>query len=228
MQTVQHHDVLERGAVEQLHRIVEDAVVGPTGIEDRDCIRTGEPSGELNLPLEAGSFPLRLRAFPNTREFRSENPPRKASILVRSWSLPTNTSLNTLLSAANKEITMKRILGFLGAAMLLGAIVIPGTAEARRPTVVCTFTWNDNPSQNVRHGVRYKTRKVRTREYNRLVGMGTVPVRVAADRGQHCQLNHPENSLIDVPIRKSMYKLTPEGRLPNCGDFGAVVTCRGK
>ncbi|MFW5738871.1 MAG: hypothetical protein ACOC1F_00750 [Myxococcota bacterium] len=37
-------------------------------------------------------------------------------------------------------------------ALVLGAIVIPGDAEARRPRVICTFSWADNPTLNVKHG----------------------------------------------------------------------------
>jgi hypothetical protein len=70
--------------------------------------------------------------------------------------------------------------------------------------------------------------KVRTKEYyNRLVDMGTVPARVAADRVQHCQLNHPENTAVDVRLKKTDLKLHSTGRIPNCGDLNAVAECRG-
>ncbi len=66
-------------------------------------------------------------------------------------------------------------------------------AQAERPTVTCEFRWSEYPGMNLKGGSASAGQiKVRTIEYNRLVDMGTVPARVAADRGQHCQLNHPE------------------------------------
>lgn len=99
--------------------------------------------------------------------------------------------------------------------------------QAGRPKVSCEFSWAENPALNVKAGNRYRNKNVRTSEYNRLIAMGTVPARVAADRGQHCQLNHPENTLIDTLIEKDIYRLNTSGRIPNCSDLNATVTCRG-
>ena len=81
-------------------------------------------------------------------------------------------------------------------------------AQAERPTVICEFRWSENPGMNVKGGSASAGQiKVHTKEYNRLVDMGTVPARVAADHGQHCQLNHPENTGVDVHLKKTDLKL---------------------
>jgi len=123
---------------------------------------------------------------------------------------------------------MKRHILFLIAVGIVGLFAAPAhEAQASRPKVRCDFSWNNNAALNVHSGTRTHIRKVRTAEYNRLVGMGTVPARSSANGGQWCQLNHPENTLVDVSIRKDTYKLDPAGRVPSCSDFGAMVTCRG-
>ena len=114
------------------------------------------------------------------------------------------------------------------ATLLLGMVAIPvNNAEAERPRVYCEFRWADNAELNVKGGNDFVDRKVRTREHERLVSMGPVPARVAADHGQHCQLNHIENTLIDTKIEKASYRLDDQGRIPNCADFNAIVECRG-
>jgi hypothetical protein len=123
---------------------------------------------------------------------------------------------------------MKHFLFSVGAATLLSMFLITvQDAEAGRPTVHCEFSWAENPALNVKAGSKFRNKKVRTKEYNRLIAMGTVAVRVAADRGQRCQLNHPENTLIDTMVVKASYRLDPSGRIPNCADLNATVVCRG-
>ncbi len=46
------HDFLECGAVEELHRVVKDAVWYVAVVEDRHCVRVGQLRGELHLALE--------------------------------------------------------------------------------------------------------------------------------------------------------------------------------
>ncbi len=46
-------DALQVRAVEQLHRVIEDAVVGPPVVEDGDRVGVGQARGELHLALEA-------------------------------------------------------------------------------------------------------------------------------------------------------------------------------
>jgi hypothetical protein len=90
------------------------------------------------------------------------------------------------------------------------------------------FSWQDHEGiPNVRHGTKYVNKSVRRRELERLVAMGRVVARVAADRGNYCQLNHPENTRIDTKIEKADYRLDPAGRIPNCADLQATVECRG-
>lgn len=100
-------------------------------------------------------------------------------------------------------------------------------AQASRPRVSCEFSWKENQELNVKAGNKFRNATVRTSEYNRLIAMGSVPARVSADRGQHCQLNHPENTLIDTQIEKADFRLHHSGRIPNCSDLNAVVVCRG-
>ena len=104
--------------------------------------------------------------------------------------------------------------------------IIAQNAHARE-TVHCYFIWGENETLNVQHGSKYVNRSVRNREYNRLVEMGRTVARVAADHGAHCQLNHPENTLIDVRLEKVRQRLDPSGRIPNCADLNARVICYG-
>jgi hypothetical protein len=116
-----------------------------------------------------------------------------------------------------RPLIIKRFLILIGSAvLLLGLAAIPVNEAEAKPTVYCKFSWETAIE-----------RKVRTKEYNRLVAMGEVPARVAADRGGRCQLNHPENTLIDVTVTKADHKLDEGGRIPHCADLNAVVECSG-
>ena len=53
LRSVDSDKPLERRAVEELHRVVEDAVVGAPVVEDGDGVRMGEPCGELHFAGEA-------------------------------------------------------------------------------------------------------------------------------------------------------------------------------
>ena len=121
-----------------------------------------------------------------------------------------------------------RFLILIGSAVLLLCLAaIPVNEAEAKPTVYCKFSWDDNTELNVQGWETAEERKVRTKEYNRLVAMGEVPARVAADRGGRCQLNHPENTLIDVTVTKADHKLDEGGRIPHCADLDAVVECSG-
>jgi hypothetical protein len=125
-------------------------------------------------------------------------------------------------------LIIKRFLILLGSAVvLLGLAAISVNEAEAKPTVYCKFSWDDNPELNVKRWETSTERKVRTKEYDRLVMMGEVPTRVAADRGGRCQLNHPENTLIDVTVTKADHKLDEGGRIPHCADLNAVVECSG-
>jgi hypothetical protein len=113
------------------------------------------------------------------------------------------------------------------ASALLGMLMIPSRSAYAMADVHCYFTWDDNATLNVKHGRRYVNKRVRNPEFNRLVAMGKVVARVAADRGSYCQLNHPENTRIDTQIEKLTYRLDRSGRIPNCADLNAMVECRG-
>lgn len=110
---------------------------------------------------------------------------------------------------------------------LITMTFLANSADAARQNVYCEFRWADNAALNVKGGNKFAKRKVRRRELERLVSMGAVVARVAADHGQHCQLNHIENTLIDTQIDKLLYRLDPQGRIPNCADLNAIVECRG-
>jgi len=120
---------------------------------------------------------------------------------------------------------------FLGSIFLLLCLAaIPVNEAEARPIIYCKFSWDDNPAPefNVKHGsMAAHERKVRTKEYDRLVMMGEVPARVSVDRGGHCVLNHPENTLIDVRLTKAEYRLDVGGRIPHCADLNATVECSG-
>lgn len=53
-------------------------------------------------------------------------------------------------------------------------------------------------------------------------------VKVTADRGNLCRLNHPVKGSVDVRIRKHHLDLDPSGRLPYCKDLEAHVYCEGE
>ena len=127
-------------------------------------------------------------------------------------------------------LIIKRFLILIGSAVFLIGLAVFSVNEAEaRPTVYCLFSWDDNPNPefNVKHWETSIERKVRTKEYDRLVVMGEVAARVAADRGGKCQLNHPENALIDITVTKADHKLDEGGRIPHCADLNATVECRG-
>lgn len=86
-------------------------------------------------------------------------------------------------------LIMKRFGMLLGLAfLLLGLATIPVNEAAALPTVYCLFSWDDNPDPkfNVERWETSIEKKVRTKEYDRLIDMGEVSARVAADRGAYC------------------------------------------
>ena len=99
-------------------------------------------------------------------------------------------------------------------------------AQARK-NISCEFSWSDNEGANVKGGSESIKEKVRSKEYNRLVEMGKAHALASADRGEKCQLNHPENATIDIKIHKKGMMLKRTGRIPNCADFNATVICKG-
>ena len=119
------------------------------------------------------------------------------------------------------------LIGALGLCFLFGITVVSDAYA--RGTVECEFRWASNEAANVAAGRSLPiTRRFRNKEYNRLVSMGSVNARVAADHGGRCQLNHPENTTIDITILKEKHRLDKSGRIPNCSDFNATVRCIGK
>lgn len=114
------------------------------------------------------------------------------------------------------------------ASVVLGMLVIPVNNVYALSDVHCIFSWQDHEGiPNVKQGSEYVHKSVRRRELERLVAMGRVMARIAADHGNYCQLNHPENTRIDTRIEKADYRLDPAGRIPNCADLQATVECRG-
>ena len=86
--------------------------------------------------------------------------------------------------------------------------------HAKRQKVTCTFTIQEDAGRNVKANTFTKTKKVRRREYNRLVESGENAYRVVADGGYHCIIRHIENIKFRVRIDKRDMKLRPEGRIP--------------
>ena len=58
LRAVDRDDPLQGRAVEKLHRVVEDAVVGSSVVEDGDGVGVGEPRGQLDFALEATQVEL--------------------------------------------------------------------------------------------------------------------------------------------------------------------------
>ncbi len=64
LRTGDRDDFLQVRAVEQLHCVVQDAVVGSTVVEDGDCIGVGQTCGELHFALEAKEVELACANHP--------------------------------------------------------------------------------------------------------------------------------------------------------------------
>jgi hypothetical protein len=127
-------------------------------------------------------------------------------------------------------VNLKGIFKYLATAVILLCFSVIFTDEAAaRQRVYCLFKWDTNPDPvfNVKGWETSVDMKVRTNEYERLIAMGEVAARVAADNFAKCQLNHPENTLIDVTIVKVDHKLDPGGHIPHCADLNATVECKG-
>ena len=58
LRAVDRDDPLQGRAVEELHRVVEDAVVGSPVVEDGDGVGVGQARGQLDLALEATKVDL--------------------------------------------------------------------------------------------------------------------------------------------------------------------------
>lgn len=129
-------------------------------------------------------------------------------------------------------------------ACVLATFVLASNYAMAATTIYCIFRWDENVGLNVkssadymasrgREGERlYSERKVRTKEYNRLVCADAsstcwTPVRVAGDRGAFCNINHPENTRFDIRLRKSSLRRWDNSRIPNCADLNATVRCLG-
>jgi len=123
---------------------------------------------------------------------------------------------------------------FMISSLFYVLLFVPQVAHSR-PRVKCVFMWEENKEKNIRASDSPNAwgdsltvkRKVRSREYERLINAGKVAARVSGKRGEVCYLNHPENTLIDVKIYKSILQLDVRGRIPNCEDLFASVECTG-
>ena len=62
LRAVDRDDPLQGRAVEQLHRVVEDAVVGSPVVEDGDGVGVGQTRGQLDFALEATQVDLAARS----------------------------------------------------------------------------------------------------------------------------------------------------------------------
>lgn len=114
--------------------------------------------------------------------------------------------------------------------VLIVSLSLLASAEAVQAarTVWCQFEWRGNVRLNVRaNHSNAISKRVRNREYNRLVEQGRVRARVSADRGDHCSLNHPENTRVDVRLDKADLQLNAGGRIPYCADLSATAVCVG-
>ena len=103
----------------------------------------------------------------------------------------------------------------MGGALVAGILLIPVQASYAR-TEVKGF------SKRVA-----TTKKVSTKEYERLVGKKIAP-RISGSRGASCTLNHPENTTIELQITKDEFRLDPAGAIPSCEALNAMVECEGK
>ncbi len=117
---------------------------------------------------------------------------------------------------------------FTGGALALGVILVAAPGAYARTEITCLFSWPDNPELNVKgHSQRVATtKKVSTKEYERLVGK-KVAARISGSKGAKCTLNHPENTTIELQITKDEFRLDPAGAIPSCEALGATVECQG-
>ena len=116
----------------------------------------------------------------------------------------------------------------MGGALVAGILLIPVQASYARTEITCLFSWPDNPEANVKGFSKRvaTTKKVSTKEYERLVGKKIAP-RISGSRGASCTLNHPENTTIELQITKDEFRLDPAGAIPSCEALGAMVECQG-
>jgi hypothetical protein len=116
----------------------------------------------------------------------------------------------------------------LSGALALGVLLGAAPGAYARTEITCVFSWADNPELNVKgHSAHAATlKKVRTKEYERLVGK-KVAARISGSRGGKCTLNHPENTTIELQITKDEFRLDPAGAIPSCEALAATVECRG-
>ncbi len=116
-----------------------------------------------------------------------------------------------------------------GGAFALGILLVPVQVVHARTEIGCLFSWPDNPEANVKgHSKRVASyKKVSTKEYDKLVGK-KVAARVSGSKGGNCTLNHPDNSSVDLKIKKDEFRLDPAGAIPSCESLQAMVECEGK
>lgn len=117
-------------------------------------------------------------------------------------------------------------------ALFLMIVVFPSNDAFALSRVQCVFRWQENVEKNIASpsldiGDVWISRKVREREYDRLLELGRVNARVSSEGGKTCILNHPENTLIDAKLNKKKLRLDPNGRQPSCYELSATVRCRG-
>ena len=67
-------------------------------------------------------------------------------------------------------------------------------------------------------------KKVRKREYDRLIEAGKKDARVSGSRGDKCTLNHPENTRIDARLDKQYLSTSGSGSV-DCESLNAEVQC---
>jgi len=119
-------------------------------------------------------------------------------------------------------------LWLLGGAVVAGFLMITAGVANARTEITCLFSWPDNAELNVKgHSQRVATtKKVSTKEYERLVGK-KIAARISGSKGAKCTLNHPENTTIELQITKDEFRLDPAGAIPSCEALGATVECQG-
>lgn len=125
-----------------------------------------------------------------------------------------------------------------------GVLFFAGNAFALEK-IICHFSWDENASQNIMSSSEYEetgavkyrlgkmrwpelstTKKVRKKEYNRLIEADKVDVRVSNKYMASCVLNHPYNTRIDVVIAREELRINRRNYLsPSCDLLNAKVEC---
>ena len=112
---------------------------------------------------------------------------------------------------------------------LVSAILLAPVHTLQAGTeITCLFSWEENAEANIKaHSQRAATlKKVRTKEYEKLVGK-KVAAKVKGAGGDQCTLKHPDNGSIKIAVRKDAFRLDPKGAMPDCNVLMATVICEG-